>query len=210
MTTIKELYDLAYNTGNKIQEIEQSGKTIDGREIWRLMESKVKDINLSQILYNSCMNKIYDNMNEIILKYNMNCNELDPKYNHFFMQLKNLVKTKSNFIIEINRIMQLGYNAGQLNVFLENIDKKDYKNKEALIEIKKFVEENELKELDTYVSVTKQKNINIKIKDINIETLKSEIKDEIKKTISSQIGGNNYKHKYIKYKQKYLQLKKYN
>ena len=70
MTTIKELYDLAYNTGNKIQEIEQSGKKIGGREIWGLMESKVKDIKLSQILYNSCMNKIYDNMNEIILKFN--------------------------------------------------------------------------------------------------------------------------------------------
>ena len=58
-------------------------------------------------------------MDKIISKYKMDESEFNPKSNHFFYQLKNLVKAKSNFNIKLNRVMQLDFNDGQLSVFID-------------------------------------------------------------------------------------------
>ena len=68
------------------------------------------------------------------------------------MQLKNLVEKKSEFKIKMNRILQLAYNAGQLNIFFQNINKFSLPEQEKLNEIKDFVLENKLDILDTYIS----------------------------------------------------------
>ncbi len=196
-------------TAQKVQTIEQSKTDIDGRKIWGILESKVTKIELEEMNYNNSLRNIYNEMNDIIIKYNMNSSEFDPKFYHFFMQLKNLVETKSNFILKINRIMQLAYNAGQLSVFLDNIDKQEKKYQEALDDIKKIVDKYNMKELDTYVSNANQEKINTYIKDIIIEDIKKELDGVL---LKSQEGGNNndldiFRQKYLKYKKKYLELK---
>ena len=129
-------------------------------------------------------------MGKIITKYNMDENEMDPISNHFFSQLKNLVERKSQFIIHLNRVAQLGFNAGQLSIFIqENTLPEDRRE-----EIKKFVEANRMFDFDTYISKENQKIIN-KYLEKNL----------------AQHGGNynqnDYYHNYIKYKTKYLNLK---
>jgi hypothetical protein len=56
-------------------------------------------------------------MNDIIKVFGMNKSEFNTKCNHFFCQLMNLVDKKSNFEIKLNKIMKLGFYAGQLSVF---------------------------------------------------------------------------------------------
>ena len=95
-------------------------------------------------------------MNNIILRFGMDKSEFNPKSNHFFCQLMNLVDKKSNFEIKLNKIMQLGFNAGQLSVFLERntlpVDRKDI--------ITDFIERNNMIDLDTYVNTETQAIIN--------------------------------------------------
>jgi len=135
---------------------------------------------------------------------NDNDNEFKIISNHFFMQLKNLVTTKSNFKIQLNRVLQLAYNIGQLSIFLQKLieNKEDFKEEERikLNEIHQIVMEHRLDVLDTYISIENQNKINKILKDIYFDF----------NDIIQQDGGNihNFKEKYLKYKQKYLKLKK--
>lgn len=179
---IKDLFQDVYKKAQEIQELEQTGTVVDGRAIWQDIEKKVEHINIIELKYNLELNLIYDKMEFLFDKYHMKENELNPKSNHFFMQLKNLVKTKSNFEIKLNRVLQLAFNAGQLSIFIKNnkLDK----------EIVDFVMENKLLDLTTYISLENQKIINEKYL------------VEFEKVIK---GG--YYQKYIKYKEKYINLK---
>lgn len=193
MPTIQELFNKAYQAGRNVQEKEHNGETIDGRGVWQALEKEIgelKDKNLTKnkknLKYNESLNELYEKMDVIINKFNMAESEFDPKSNHFFMQLKNLVKTKSDFNIQLNRVMQLGFNAGQLSIFLE----RGTLSKDRLSSIKKLVEDNDMNNLDTYVSPEVQDIIN-----------KKYLKDEM------EGGGSNFYYlKYMKYKAKYLLL----
>ena len=145
--------------------------------------------------YNDSLYELYEKMDKIIEKYDLASNEFNPITNHFFLQLKNLVKTKSNFIIYINRVLQIAYNAGQLSVLLENNKLND--------DIKQFTLQNNMLDLDTYVSADNQNIINMVIHDHIISDVITDTNAD-----SIQKGGNLYKLKYLKYKQKYLELKK--
>ena len=186
MTKLKDLFQYAYETGRNVQTREQEGETVDGRQIWGTIEVLVKDIKLDEELrYKDKLNKIYKKMDKIDEKFNMSANEYEPKSNHFFLQLRNLVKAKSNFIIALNRILQLAFNAGQLSIFIERhkVDEsiEHVYNKYKLYKLKTYVSKEDIKKLDEY------------IKDVKIPQLG---------------GGIDYKAKYLKYKQKYLELKK--
>ena len=101
------------------------------------------------------------------------------------MQLKNLVDKKSNFQIKINRVLQIAYNIGQLSIFIEM--------EKLPQDIVDFVEEHNLLDLDTYISLENQQIINERyLRDFNIDMK----------------GGSYYYSKYLKYKTKYLQLSK--
>jgi len=195
---IKFLFNETYKIAQKVQKLK-----IDGKVIWGKIEEKVKDITIDNLEYNKTLNPIYDEMDKIIYKYNMNDNEFKIISNHFFMQLKNLVTTKSNFKIQLNRVLQLAYNIGQLSIFLQKLieNKEDFKEEERikLNEIHQIVMEHRLDVLDTYISIENQNKINKILKDIYFD-----FNDII------QQGGNihNFKEKYLKYKQKYLKLKK--
>jgi hypothetical protein len=112
-------YEYAFKQGRQVQDIEHSGEIIDGRSIWKNIESQVSGVDIKDLKYNSSLESIYSEMDKLIEKYEMDKSEYDPKYNHFFMQLKNLVKSKSNFEIKLFRLLQIAYNAGQLSVFME-------------------------------------------------------------------------------------------
>jgi hypothetical protein len=163
MTTVQQLYEQAFHSGRKVQMKEQSGEEVDGRAIWNELESttkRLKDRPLTNhgeiLLYNLSLKPIYREMNDIIITFEMDKSEFNPKSNHFFCQLMNLVDKKSNFEIKLNKIMQLGFNAGQLSVFLERntlpTDRSDI--------IADFIERNNMLDLDTYVNTETQEIIN--------------------------------------------------
>jgi len=164
MPTVRQFYEKAFGDGKEVQIREQAGEEVDGRAIWNDLENKtkkLKDVVLSsadgQILeYNSSLKPIYEEMNSIIVRFGMDTSEFNPKSNHFFCQLMNLVDKKSAFQIKLNKIMQLGFNAGQLSVFIENntlpVDRRDT--------IMEFILKNNMFRLDTYVSQEIQEIIN--------------------------------------------------
>lgn len=166
MPTVRQFYEKAFKAGKEVQIREQAGEEVDGRAIWNVLENetkKLKDVVLSsadgQILeYNSSLKPIYEEMNSIIVRFGMDTSEFNPKSNHFFCQLMNLVDKKSAFQIKLNKIMQLGFNAGQLSVFIENnalpVDRRDT--------IMEFILKNNMFQLDTYVSQEIQEIINSK------------------------------------------------
>ena len=163
MTTVQILYEKSFLSGRKVQIEEQSGEKVDGRAVWNELEStigKLLDIpltNHSEILkYNQNLIIKYREMNDIIREFGMDTSEFNPKSNHFFCQLMNLVDKKSNFVIKLNKIMQIGFNAGQLSVFLERktlpVDRIEI--------ISNFIRTNNMLDLNTYVTQENQEIIN--------------------------------------------------
>lgn len=163
MTTVQKLYEKAFDDGRKVQIIEQSGEEVDGRAIWNELEITTKHLK-DQVLtehgkilkYNPNLKPIYSEMNNIIVDFGMDKSEFNPKSNHFFCQLMNLVDKKSNFEIKLNKIMQLGFNAGQLSVFLE----RNTLPADRSVIITHFIQRNNMLELETYVSLETQDIIN--------------------------------------------------
>ena len=207
---IKFLFDETYKIAQRVQKIDQLKKEINGKAIWGKIEEKVKDIAIDNLEYNETLKPIYTEMDKIINKYDMNRdnNEFKIISNHFFMQLKNLVTTKSNFKIQLNRVLQLAYNVGQLSVFLENTEKYDDIEKTKLNEINEMVMKYRLDVLDTYISIENQNKINKVLVNISFDFRDF---NDLEKIGKNQEGGNvsNYKQKYLKYKQKYLKLKNF-
>ena len=163
MTTVQKLYQKSFHAGREVQMREQSGEEVDGRSIWNELEITTKGlkdqvlIHHEQILqYNTSLKPIYREMKDIIIEFGMDKSEFIPKSNHFFCQLMNLVDKKSNFEIKLNKIMQLGFNAGQLSVFLERktlpVDRINI--------ITEFIERNNMLDLDTYVNIETLQIIN--------------------------------------------------
>ena len=193
MENIETLFRQAFEAGRTVQKKEHTGEVVDGRAVWGELEKKIgdlKDKNLTDesdknLKYNSSLNDIYEEMDVIIDKYGMDKSEFDPKSNHFFCQLKNLVKAKSNFNIQLNRVMQLGFNAGQLSIFI----KKGTLPEDRRDEIATVVEKYNMSDLNTYVSSENQEIINSKYLSGKLEG-----------------GGDIYYAKYLKYKNKYLKL----
>lgn len=165
MPTVRQFYKKAFRAGKEVQIREQSGEEVDGRAIWNELESTTKElkdvvllsIDGSHILqYNESLKPIYEEMKHIITRFGMDTSEFDPKSNHFFCQLMNLVDKKSAFQIKLNKIMQLGFNAGQLSVFIERNTLPDDRRDT----IADFILRNKMLDLDTYVDPETQEIIN--------------------------------------------------
>ena len=214
MNSIQKLYKTIFDIAIQVQLITRKNDKIKGKDIWQRIESELKtvDFNILEInmLYNESLKIIYENMNQIENFVDIVNNEYNPVYNHFFLQLKNLVEKKSNFIVQLYRVGQLAYNAGQLSVFLDedNINSK----------IKEFVLKNNMLDINTYITIENQNIIDTAFSHnlINIDNIINnilKIGNEI--NMLSQSGGllnkntydnNYYLQKYLKYKQKYLNL----
>jgi hypothetical protein len=213
MSNLQLWFNKAFEAGKSVQKREHKGETVDGRAVWGEIESKISDLkdkNLTNdsgvnLMYNSELNDLYDEMDVIIKNFDMDESEFNPKSNHFFMQLKNLVKGKSNFVIQLNRVAQLGFNAGQLSIFL----KKGTLGEDRREMIKKLVKDNKMLELDTYVSPDVQSTINRKYLDGTKFDLTKGVGGGIRAGISVG-GGDIYYVKYMKYKSKYMKYKSNN
>jgi len=192
ISNIEIWWEYSFKLGELVQQIENSStdNKIDGKSIWNGIECQVIDVNIIGLKYNNLKN-IYEKMLFLINKYEMTNNEY-PKYNHFFMQLMNIVDKKSNFEIKLNRVLQLAYNAGQLSMLI--------KLKKIPEDIKNCLLENNLLLLDTYVS---KENQDI----INKNYLNGTHLDKLRENIHNLGGGSIYYYKYLKYKQKYLKIK---
>ena len=165
MPTVRQFYKKAFRSGRKVQIREQSGEEVDGRAIWNELETETKELkdvvlltlDSSHILqYNESLKPIYEEMKRIIARFGMDISEFDPKSNHFFCQLMNLVDKKSAFQIKLNKIMQLGFNAGQLSVFIERNTLPDDRRRN----IADFILTNKMLDLDTYAVPETQEIIN--------------------------------------------------
>lgn len=165
MPTVRQFYKKAFRSGREVQMKEQSGEEIDGRAIWNELESTTKELkdvvlftgdDSHTLQYNESLKPIYKEMKRIIVCFGMDVSEFDPKSNHFFCQLMNLVDKKSAFQIKLNKIMQLGFNAGQLSVFIERNTLPDDRRST----ITDFILRNKMLDLDTYVDPKTQEIIN--------------------------------------------------
>jgi hypothetical protein len=146
---INRLFTQVFHIAYEVQRSTHSGQQIDGKRVWQEIEKSVEHINIPEMNYKESLNDIYEMMDIIIDKYCMEINEYYPKSNHFFMQLKNLVVKKSKYIIKLNRILQLAYNAGQLKYFL---DSSEYNTLDQIKDIKNIYDNNNLNNLNTYIS----------------------------------------------------------
>ena len=207
MSNLQLWFNKAFEAGKNVQQQEHKGEMVDGRAVWGEIESKISDLKDRELTddsgeklkYNFSLNDLYSKMDGIIENFDMDKSEFTPKSNHFFMQLKNLVKNKSNFNIQLNRVAQLGFNAGQLSIFLE----KGTLPEDRRELIAKLVKEYKMLELDTYVSSDVQLTINRKYLDgTKFDLSITQIDDKLQEGIT-----NMYYVKYMKYKSKYLKLR---
>ena len=90
MTTVKKLYEKAFHVGREVQIREQSGVEVDGRAVWNELESYTNDLkdrvlthSDKVLLYNESLKSIYYEMNKIILRFQMDKSEFDPKSNQY-------------------------------------------------------------------------------------------------------------------------------
>ena len=195
---LKQVYDTTFLKARNVQHLEQRGIQIDGRIIWGQIETSVKDIILlpeQPLMYNKeNLERIYVIMKKFIAENKICDSEYQPKYNHFFMQLLNLVTKKSgpenSYLIQINRILQLAYNAGQLSVFIEE-DK-------LPIAMQLFVEKYRLLDLDTYVTQDVQNRISDLYGDKLLIALG--VLDKLVIEPSQRGGGKYSSYKYFKFK----------
>lgn len=237
---LRKMFEFTFKIGVKAQELEQTlkeGKIINGRGIWGSIESRtgqfidivLKDLENLEILKNlkdlkdledledledlkyNDNHDLYKEMSNTITIYKMDNNEMNPKSNHFFMQLMNLVIKKSQYKIKLNKILQLAFNAAQLKVFIDKWQKDNKDNKDEKYsytnDITKIFNKYKLDSLDTYVSIETQEKINemMNFLQFKFDFEDIDIKDFMGHT-DKQSGGFNdilsLKHKLLKYKTK--------
>ena len=220
MTTIKSLFDkiisLAYNVQSNEQDPNITNKP-NGRSIWGSIEKvSGKDILLDdnnekmefdgKKLDGKKLDDVYADIKEDVCKITKD-NEMNPKSNHFFAQLKNLVVEKAKYKLHINRLLQLAYNIGQLKVFIDN-SKNDKPNPEYLNpKIFEHVQKYNLFDIDLYISPKTQEIINKKYSHKINEIIEAVNSIDIINPMEQSGGFIDEYHKYVKYKAKYMNKK---
>jgi hypothetical protein len=194
--------------------VKQYGETVrnnslDGLESWNKIKSIIKVVDSDSKLNGWAINikingkktnnlkEIFDYVHDELKMYGDE--DDDKKYKtghkeweryHFFLQLIRIPHLNSCSLI---RLCQVAYNIGQ---YRSENNKKAYPQ-----ECQDYFELNNLDKIESYISLDDVSYDFTKI----IEQIKSE-KDKISVGLS---GGNmSYYHKYLKYKNKYFELKK--
>ena len=189
---MEELFNLVKNYGYIVRT-----NNLDGLTSWNEMKTllskicecltwSINIINLNEEPISSIKdsyNYVHDTLGMRGEEDEKECNLNWEKF-HFFLQL---VRIPKNNECNLVRLAQIAYNLGQLSAVYD--DDSVYTST-----VKRFYTINNLGVMSTY---TKSKC------DISAEDL-----DKIINLIESKIVGSGYLHKYLKYKKKYLQLKK--
>ena len=181
-----------------------------GRE-WQISRIiNYKRVNNLQEIYDFVHNtlKIYGESNDDI-KYKIN-----PKLHliyHFYLQLARIPLNKK---LELITLLQIAYNVGQLSVHLDD---------ESIFtpEAKDYYHINKLHDINSYINLSNIiQNFKVDHKDI-LNKIMIGLKDKINIVLTGGFrkknpndvenleSKTNYLNKYLKYKKKYLSLKKY-
>lgn len=139
--------------------------------------------------------KIQECENEIKADDDKKRHDLWEKY-HFYLQ-HSKIPTLNFTEGTLTRLMQIAYNAGQLEA--------EWNDKIYTNELKKYYTENNLKNMGTYMNKANLKKLENSLTDEIIENL-----EKIFGEMNEMKGGASdyYKQKYLKYKHKYLQSSK--
>lgn len=198
------------NINNIFQKVIQYGTLVrssklDGLKAWNdikplfdkqitcvdwYISRKINDIETQNI------QEIYDYVHENL---NMKGDEIDDTSNHelwekqhFFLQLIRIIKNNPKF--SFVRLAQIAYNIGQLSIYIDSDSFFEGNPRE-------YFYLNELDKVTSYIDSTK-----CEIVGDELEQLENKLDEKIL-LLNSQTGGTNYYAKYIKYKNKYLELK---
>jgi hypothetical protein len=112
---------------------------------------------------------------------------------HFYLQLIRIIKNSPEF--NLVKLCQIAYNIGQLSVYIDSDKVYDGNPRD-------FYYINNLNQINSYVDVKL-----CSIDSNKLENLIKKINEKLKELKKQSGGSFNYYNKYLKYKQKYLQLK---
>lgn len=190
---IQALFDAIKQLAILIQFKEQNGFIVDGRGLWGQIEELTQKIDQSFGTYTSLeLEEFCKKVKSVDEKFHLSIDEMNPKSNHFLLQLCNIPYKKSKGDIYLNRVLQLGLNAGQLFVF--------YKMGNLNQEIKEVINDN-IFDIDFYLNTIQITAINDQITDEKFDQLMNKINE-----LDNQLTeGSQYFKKYMKYKLKYFE-----
>lgn len=180
----KEMVDIGYKVRSN---------HLDGLKSWQPYKTKYSNyvlegyedgipLNNNFVMLSESLNYTFnDKKDQSDVIFTIGNDNFDNKIetNHFLIQHFRIPRLE-NYKLSVLKVLQLAYNIGQLKAVFEN--ESVYNNK-----LYKFYYENRLDDISTYISAD--------IYNRNINKLE-------------QKGAGSYYHKYIKYKNKYIQLKK--
>lgn len=202
---MEDLYDIfltVIDYGKIIRE-----KHLDGLKAWNdikpLFAKQVEcgkwniNIKIGETIV-SDIKTIYDYVHD---ELGMKGDENDDNSNHelwekqhFFLQLIRIIKNNPEF--SFIRLMQIAYNIGQLSNYIQS-------DPIFTEEIRAYFYGNALDQVGSYVDISK---CEFDADELNIIT--DQLDEKIALIKESQNGGNDeYYAKYVKYKNKYLELK---
>ena len=138
--------------------------------------------------------KIQECENEIPIKDEVERHKMWEKH-HFYLQHARIPTLNFNEA-SLTRLLQIAYNVGQLEAVWD--DKFEF----YTYELKGYYNQNSLYKMETYMDNKSLIKLNDAITDDMIEKLYKILNQQVMK------GGSIYKAKYIKYKNKYMSLKK--
>jgi hypothetical protein len=176
---------------------------------WKISRSiNHKWVNNLQEIYDFVHNtlKIYGESKDDI-KYKIN-----PKLHliyHFYLQLARIPLNKK---LELITLLQIAYNVGQLSVHLDNKsiftpEAKDYYHINKLHDINSYINLDDKKFDDDQKDILNKIMIDVREK-ISI-VLTGGFRKKNLNDVENLESKTNYLNKYLKYKKKYLSLKKY-
>lgn len=132
------------------------------------------------------------NVNISDIQFNENIFEnININNNEHLENINNIINSNNNLVTNMSNILKIAFEIGQLD-FIEKFNNYSNYEKDTL---------DKLTNLDTYINIKNQDLIN----DLYLDN--KDGLDKLRENIH-QLGGSIYYTKYIKYKNKYLQLKK--
>jgi len=181
-------------------EVKQYGKytrsnKLDGLTQWNKLKGIFQE-SRNKVKWNPDVKRIFVEMRSD-LKLQECMDEVKDKdiweKHHFYLQHAR-VPTLNYNDASLNRLMQIAYNAGQFEAMRDDEFYDDEK--------KRYYANNKLGNIETYMDKDSLETLNVEISDDMREKLDVVLKD------SQLKGGDIYKNKYFKYKNKYLRLEK--
>ncbi len=139
-SNIKFWYDYTFKIAEFIELSRINNEKIDEQSIWKNIEQDMIGINIENLYYKSQLLSILKKTN------------FDKNYSSFVKKIEKLLNKNYNLKITMIGILKIAYFAGKISILI--------KMNKLSEEIKKFIETNNILDLDTYISKEDQEKIN--------------------------------------------------